>query len=191
MTTPLVIGIDEVGRGSWAGPLLVVAAMATRNLPEGLKDSKLLNKKQREDLIEDIELSCKLGEGWVQPEEIDQLGLTEATKLAVSRALIMVSPSPDTAIIMDGNINYCPPEFINVQTVVKADQTSPIVSAASIYAKVLRDRHMQRLAQVYPKYGFEEHVGYGTSLHKLMLKVYGPCQIHRRSYKPIAELIAE
>lgn len=185
-----IIGIDEVGRGSWAGPLLVVAAVATRDLPDGLKDSKLMTKQQREDVMDDLRLSCKFGEGWVQPEEIDELGLTEATKLAVSRALIMLSPSPDTAIIIDGNINYCPPEFINVQTVIKADQTNPIVSAASIYAKVLRDRHMARLSQIYPDYGFEEHVGYGTSLHKLMLQVYGSCQIHRRSYKPVAELIS-
>ncbi|MGZ6005761.1 MAG: ribonuclease HII, partial [Candidatus Saccharimonadales bacterium] len=110
MANKIVIGIDEVGRGSWAGPLLVVAATAVRNLPSGLRDSKRLSKQQREALMEDIQLSCKLGEGWVQPEEIDQLGLTSATKLAVSRALIMLSPSPDAEIIIDGNINYCPPE---------------------------------------------------------------------------------
>ncbi len=182
-----MIGIDEVGRGSWAGPLLVVAARQVRNLPEGLNDSKLLSKKQREALIDDIAISCQTGEGWVQPEEIDEHGLTQAMRLGVSRALIMLGAKETDAIIMDGKINYCPPEYINVKCVVSADTLHPIVSAASIHAKVLRDKHMERLAPLYPEYGFEKHVGYGTHLHRLMLRVYGPCQIHRRSYKPVAQ----
>lgn len=184
-----LIGIDEVGRGSWAGPLLLVAARQKHDLPAGLKDSKLLSKKQRQDLIEDIKLACDLGEGWVQPEEIDQLGLTQATKLGVSRALLSLSAGFEETIIIDGNINYCSDEYVNVQAIVNADDTHPIVSAASIYAKVARDEHMVRLAPMYPKYGFEKHVGYGTEFHQLMLKVYGPSQIHRLSYKPVASLI--
>lgn len=184
-----VIGVDEVGRGSWAGPLLVVAARQVYDLPAGVKDSKLLNKQQRNDLIEDLKLACRFGEGWVQPEEIDELGLTKAMQLGVSRALIMLGADDSDQIIIDGNINYCPPQFIKSTAIIKADDSHPIVSVASIYAKVLRDNHMTLLAQMYPQYGFEQHVGYGTELHKLLLRVHGPSEIHRKSYKPVAELI--
>jgi len=184
-----LIGVDEVGRGSWAGPLLVVAAVVKTELPEGLKDSKLLTENQREKLIPDIEEACSLGEGWVQPEEIDQFGLTQAMRLGTARALLMLGASAKDQIIIDGNINYCPSEFVNVQAVIGADNTYPIVSAASIYAKVKRDAHMKRLAQIYPNYGFDKHVGYGTELHRIMLKNYGPSLIHRRSYKPVLAAI--
>jgi len=185
-----VIGVDEVGRGSWAGPLLVVAAIAKGALPDGLRDSKLLSKKRRDELFDQIKTSCQLGEGWVQPEEIDKYGLTRAMRLGVSRALIMLSADFKDQIIIDGHINYCPKDFINSQAVIKADDLHPIVSAASIYAKVLRDAHMSRLAQLYPAYGFDKHVGYGTHLHELMLRVHGPTRIHRRSFKPVAKLLA-
>lgn len=184
-----VIGVDEVGRGSWAGPLLVVAAIAVTDLPDGLKDSKLLTKKHRGELFDQIKSTCKLGEGWVQPEEIDKHGLTKAMRLGVSRALIMLGADSTAEIIIDGNINYCHKDFTNAQAVINADDLHPIVSAASIYAKVLRDAHMTRLAQIYPKYGFEKHVGYGTKLHELMLTVHGPTKIHRQSFKPVAKLI--
>src|SRR4051812_8361674 len=137
-----VIGIDEVGRGCWAGPLLVVAARAKRALPEGLADSKLLSKQQREALLEAIVETCDLGEGWVQPEEIDRFGLAGAMKIGVSRALVALGAAFHEDIIMDGTVNYCPEDFAAVQTVAKADQSHPIVSAASIYAKVQRDAHM-------------------------------------------------
>lgn len=185
----MLIGVDEVGRGSWAGPLLVIAATAHSDMPAGLADSKLLSRSQRQNLIEDIRSSCQLGEGWVQPEEIDAHGLATAMRLGVSRALIMVGASHEDVVIMDGKVNYCPDEFINVQCIVDADALHPIVSAASIYAKVLRDQHMARLAQLYPKYGFEKHVGYGTQFHQLMLKVYGPSKIHRKSYAPVRRMI--
>lgn len=184
-----VIGIDEVGRGSWAGPLLVVAAMAKSKLPYGLADSKTVTKFKREQLYEEIELSCQLGTGWAQPEEIDEYGLTQATRMAVNRALVMLAPAQDAQIIMDGKINYCPEEFTNVSCVIGADSLHPIVSAASIYAKVLRDRQMVHLAQLYPAYGFDKHVGYGTRLHELMLRTHGPTAIHRKSYLPIKQLL--
>ncbi|MCA9331467.1 ribonuclease HII [Candidatus Saccharibacteria bacterium] len=184
-----MIGIDEVGRGCWAGPLLVVAAVAHSSLPEGLADSKVLSKSSRESLFDGIRSSCCIGEGWVQPEEIDTHGLTASMKIAVSRALVQLGAKFGDEIIMDGNINYCPTDYTNVQTIIRADSLHPIVSAASIYAKVLRDRHMQRLARFYPYYGFEKHVGYGTQLHKSALKVHGPSSIHRKSFKPIQELV--
>lgn len=186
----LFVGIDEVGRGCWAGPLLVVAARAKRTLPEGLADSKVLNKHQREAMLEAIIEACELGEGWVQPQEIDELGLTKAMRLGVSRALMDLGATLDDQIIMDGLINYCPEEFVNVETLAKADSLRPIVSAASIYAKVMRDRHMVRAAQFYPNYKFDQHVGYGTKLHLDMLKLYGASQMHRLSYKPIQALLA-
>ena len=184
------MGIDEVGRGCWAGPLLVVAARAKRTLPEGLADSKVLTKKQRETLLESIIDSCDLGEGWVQADEIDKLGLARAMRLGVARALMELGAMLNDHIIMDGLVNYCPPEFTDVETLAKADSLSPIVSAASIYAKVMRDRHMARAGQFYPEYQFEKHVGYGTKLHLDMLKQYGLTQIHRMSYKPIQALLA-
>ncbi len=180
-----MIGIDEVGRGCWAGPLLVVAARAHRTLPEGLADSKELSKAKRESMLGVIGETCNLGEGWVQPEEIDQLGLAGAMRLGVSRALLALGADFDDEIIMDGTVNYCPEEFTNVETKAKADQTEPIVSAASIHAKVTRDAHMVRAAKFYPYYGFEKHVGYGTAIHQAALKVHGISSIHRKSFKPI------
>lgn len=181
----VVIGVDEVGRGSWAGPLLVVAARQKSELPTGLTDSKALSKTRREKLYNEIILTCDLGEGWVQPEEIDEVGLARAMHIGVGRALMQLGVLPDEPIIIDGLINYCPKEFIKVTALSKADITQPIVSAASIYAKVTRDRHMTRLAKFYPYYGFELHVGYGTELHRNSLKVHGASAIHRKSYKPV------
>lgn len=185
-----MIGIDEVGRGCWAGPLLVVAARQTGYLIDGLADSKALSKAQREALFDDLKDNFQFGEGWVQPEEIDEHGLAAAMRIGVCRALLQLKAEPDEEIIMDGTVNYCPSEFINVATIAKADQSEPIVSAASIYAKVTRDQHMQRAAQFHPFYGFEQHVGYGTALHMSALRVHGVSAIHRRSFKPISELLA-
>lgn len=180
-----VIGIDEVGRGCWAGPLLVVAARAKSKLPENLKDSKKLTKNARQKFHDLIIESCDLGEGWVEPHEIDTHGLAQAMRIGVSRALISLGAELHEEIIMDGPVNYCPSEYKAVKTVIKADILHPIVSAASIYAKVLRDGHMVRAAQFYPFYGFEKHVGYGTALHLSLLKIHGPSRLHRRSYKPV------
>lgn len=180
-----MIGIDEVGRGCWAGPLLVVAARQTTDLPPGLDDSKKLSKKRREALFFDIQLSCDVGEGWVTPQEIDEIGLTGAMKLGVSRALTAINASADEQIIMDGNINYCTPDFTDVTCVVGGDAEYPVVSAASIYAKVLRDKKMTEYAAMYPDYSFESHVGYGTKTHIDALKLHGITDLHRKSYKPI------
>ncbi len=180
-----MIGIDEVGRGCWAGPLLVVAARSKQKLPNGLADSKVLSKQKRELLFELIVAACDLGEGWVEPTEIDHLGLTEAMRLGVARALTNLDATAHEEIIMDGQINYCPERFLKVQAIIKADSLHPIVSAASIYAKVKRDRLMTGLAEQYPNYGFEKHVGYGTAAHIAALKQLGVSKLHRLSYKPI------
>lgn len=184
-----IIGIDEVGRGCWAGPLVIVAARQVGELPTTLKDSKLLSKKRRELLFFDIELVCEVGEGWVKPTEIDQLGLTGAMKLGVMRALNALKARTNDKIIMDGHINYCPKEFLNVECVIKADSLHPIVSAASIYAKVKRDNYMSEIAKQYPQYAFEKHVGYGTKLHQEALNQFGISPLHRVSFAPIKSLL--
>lgn len=179
------IGIDEVGRGCWAGPLLVVAARQTGDLPAGLKDSKLLSKKKRELLKYDIELACDIGEGWVMPAEIDHLGLSEAMRLGTKRALEALDAKHHEKIIFDGNINFCDSAFIKASAVVDADALFPIVSAASIYAKVKRDQYMAELPERYAVYEFAKHVGYGTKAHTDALKLHGICDQHRKSFKPI------
>ena len=178
-----------MGRGCWAGPLLVVAARSTSRLPKGLDDSKKISKNKREGLFEQIQNTCDLGEGWVLPAEIDSYGLTEATRIGVGRALNNISAKHDEEIIMDGLINYCLPAFINVKCEAKADGLYPIVSAASIYAKVTRDRYMSGLDVSYEKYKFAKHVGYGTALHNEMLKLYGVCDQHRLSFAPIKKFV--
>lgn len=185
----MIIGIDEVGRGSWAGPLLVVAAYATSKLPKGLADSKSLTKIQRKQLYEELIVTCRFGEGWVQPEEIDDFGLAQAMRIAVSRALIMLAPSFTTKIIMDGKVNYCPAEYKNVECLIKADALKPIVSAAGIYAKVKRDKHMAYISRFYPNYQFDKHVGYGTAAHLEAIKTYGVCLLHRKTFRPIKQFV--
>lgn len=184
-----MIGIDEVGRGSWAGPLLVVAARQMLSLPDEICDSKRLTKDQRNNIFGQLNKFLEFGEGWVHSDEIDELGLAAAMRIGVCRALLQLGASYEEEIIIDGNVNYCPAEYKNTLAIVKADLFHPVVGAASIYAKVLRDRHMERLASFYPYYGFEKHVGYGTQLHRSALKVHGVSTLHRKSFRPISELL--
>jgi ribonuclease HII len=187
-----MIGIDEVGRGCWAGPLLVVSARKIKPLPKELKDSKLLSRTKREAMFEKLILSCQFGEGWVTVSEIDKLGLAEALKRGVARSLSELDTELNEQIIMDGSVNYAPVKFTKSKCIINADNSVPIVSAASVYAKVLRDRYMTRLARKYPKYRFEKHVGYGTSAHISALKHYGVIDgIHRKSYKPIRAVLGD
>lgn len=184
-----MIGVDEVGRGCWAGPLLIVAARAHTDLPTGLRDSKLLSKTHREKLRPLIEATCDIGEGWVTHQEIDQLGLSQAMRLGTMRALKAIRAETSEEIIFDGSINYCDHQFTNVKTVPKADNLYPIVSAVSIVAKVKRDEFMVRAAEQYPSYQFDRHVGYGTKAHIELLERFGVSPIHRLSYKPIQALL--
>lgn len=184
-----MIGIDEVGRGSWAGPLLAVAAQQHKKLPAGLKDSKLLSKQLRQTLFLQIAASCDIGEGWVTAQEIDRVGLAAAMRLAVRRSLVSLKAVANEQIVMDGPVNYCPKQFIHSLAVIDADATLPIVSAASIYAKVRRDQYMQEAAKQYPQYAFERHVGYGTKDHVAALQKHGVSQLHRLSYKPVRAFV--
>lgn len=185
-----MIGVDEVGRGCLAGPLLVVAARATGELPPGLKDSKLLSRKQREKILNLLSIRCEWGEGWVKCAEIDRYGLSRALKLGGIRALNSLGALVNDEIILDGSFNYLPKKYKNSKCMVKADNSIAIVSAASIIAKARRDHYMIELAQKYPLYGFDNHAGYGTKAHMLALKERGALKyIHRQSFTPIAGLI--
>jgi ribonuclease HII len=185
-----MVGVDEVGRGCWAGPLLVVAARQVGDLPDGLTDSKLLTKKQRESIFQLLIPSFQFGEGWASAAEIDQNGLANALRLGAARALRALNALFDEEIILDGSVNYIHPKFMNSKCIVGADLSVPIVSAASIYAKVIRNNFMGELALKHPKYGFEHHVGYGTKAHKLALEEFGLLQnIHRLSFKPVGALL--
>lgn len=184
----VIVGIDEVGRGCWAGPLVAAAVVLLEPIA-GLNDSKLLSSKRRTILSELIKLKAVYGVGWVSALEVDQLGLTAATALAMQKALLQIDTDYDE-IIIDGNYNFLHDQgqtFRNarVKALVGADKLIAAVSAASIMVKVARDQFMAEQAFAFPHYGFEKHVGYGTARHLAALKEFGTCEIHRLSYKPI------
>jgi ribonuclease HII len=181
-----IVGIDEVGRGCWAGPLVAGAVMLHEPIA-GLRDSKKLSKKERERLSALIRQSAGYGLGWVSPAEIDSIGLTAAVSLAMQRALDQIDGTIDR-IIIDGSFNFLP-GTPHVDTLIKADDLVPAVSAASIIAKVTRDSYMAEQDEHYPDYGFSHHVGYGTALHREKLMKYGVNELHRRSFKPIKALL--
>lgn len=177
----MVLGIDEVGRGCLAGPL-VIGAVCLDEPIDGIKDSKLLKPAVREKLsllIKKNALVAKLG--WVWPKEIDNLGLTKAMILGIERALEGLNIS-DYQIIIDGNVNYLK-HIPNAKCIVKADVSVKEVGAASIIAKVARDKYMHDLSSKYPKYNFHSNVGYGTRVHIEALIKFGPTILHRRSFK--------
>ncbi len=186
----IIIGVDEVGRGSWAGPLVVGAVILDIGAPiAGLNDSKLLSKQLREQLsAEIIEQSTAYSLGWVWPAEIDELGLTASTTLAIERAIEHM-PLHDH-IVIDGAINFLP-SHPKALAHIKADALLPAVSAASIVAKVARDNYMAEQSVLYPKYGFELHVGYGTARHKQALCDHGVTVLHRQSFAPVRQLLSD
>jgi len=183
----VTVGIDEVGRGCWAGPMVAAAVIIKRPIA-GLKDSKMLTRQQREELSAIIyEQALATGMGWVEVAEIDSIGLTAANGLAMRRALEQIVIDYDEVII-DGKINYLL-DNPKARVVIKADATVPAVSAASIIAKVARDKYMVDIAERFPEYGFERHVGYGTALHLENLRLHGVSVLHRRSFKPVSALL--
>lgn len=181
------VGIDEVGRGCLAGPLVAAAVVLDKRI-NLLRDSKMIRKERREILAARIQKKAlSWATGWASVQEIDELGMTKATTLAMGRALEQISCEYDE-IIIDGSINYLK-SSPKARAVVKADQTIRVVSAASIVAKVARDKFMTEVATKFPAYQFEKHVGYGTKLHRDMLKLNGHCELHRLSFKPLQELM--
>jgi ribonuclease HII len=183
----ITVGIDEVGRGCWAGPL-VAAAVVLQDEIAGVKDSKKISKNKRTLLSHRIkDNALAYGIGWVSAEEIDIVGLSESVRLAMRRALEQINIMYDR-IIIDGNYNFLE-ELPNTETIIRADDTIPSVSAASIIAKVARDSYMTSMSDIYKDYGFELHVGYGTPLHIERLKIHGISPLHRKSFKPIKLLL--
>jgi len=179
----VVVGIDEVGRGSWAGPLMVGAAIVPRDTRvNGIRDSKLLTEREREALFPKIAEWCvSWAVGAASQEECDRLGMSAAQKLATRRAIESLTVTPDVAI-PDGKWDFVSPSVANVELAVKADLRCLSVAAASVLAKVVRDRLMRELAESYPHWSFDTNKGYPCPVHKAAIQGYGPSAIHRRSW---------
>lgn len=178
-----IIGIDEAGRGAWAGPV-VAAAVTIPKPPAGVRDSKLLTAQQRETFYEIIIQEGHVGVGVVPSEEIDILGIKGATNKAMQIALAQILHEDHPIVLIDGNDNFT--FDIPYQSFVRGDGFIPSISCASVIAKVTRDRLMQEYGEIFSVYGFGQHKGYGTAQHQEMLGTHGPCAIHRFSYAPIA-----
>jgi len=190
-TPELVCGIDEAGRGPWAGPVTAGAVILGQDHGiDGLTDSKKLSEKKREALEPIIkEAAIAWGLGWASPEEIDRLNIRQATHLAMRRAVKALSVVPSFALV-DGNDM---PSGLGCkgETIIKGDLKEPAISAASILAKTARDRLMLELCNEFPGYGFSAHKGYGTAAHSEALKRLGPCAAHRSSFAPVRQAAAE
>lgn len=183
-----IAGIDEAGRGPWAGPVFAAAVVLDlRNVPDGIADSKKLTEAQREALFDNILQAADVGVGFADPERIDRDNILAATLWSMQRAVAELKVKPDFLLI-DGN--RAPAFDCAVQTIVKGDALSLSIAAASIVAKVSRDRMMRRFDVQYPDYGFGQHKGYGTAQHSAALKKHGVTPLHRRSFKPVRELLA-
>lgn len=185
----LIAGVDEAGRGPLAGPVMAAAVILDPNRPiEGLADSKKLTEKQREklfDIIQERALAWAIAHA--SAVEIDHLNILQATLLAMQRAVAALKIVPQLALI-DGN---CAPKLACLtKTIIRGDQTEPAISAASILAKVTRDREMLIHDKTFPAYGFAQHKGYGTKAHLAAILQHGVTSIHRRSYAPVAEAIS-
>ncbi len=184
----VVAGIDEAGRGPLAGPVCAAAVVLPEDFDHPvLTDSKQLTEKQRNGIYDEL-----TGDGaisWhcvmVEVEEIDRLNILKATWLAMRRALSGLRVKADGALIDGSPVRDFPIRYLSL---VKGDSRSFSIAAASVIAKVTRDRHMRELAAAHPQYGFEQHNGYGTPAHLEALRAHGPCPAHRRSFEPVAQL---
>jgi ribonuclease HII len=181
-------GIDEAGRGPWAGPVVAAAVILDlNNIPVGLNDSKKLTEAKREALFNPIMQSSIVGVGVADAALIDDINILQATYHAMREAVSMLHTAPTLALV-DGN--RAPPLSICTQTIIGGDAKCLSIAAASIIAKVTRDRMMHDLHAQYPDYGFAAHKGYGTAQHADAIQKFGPCPAHRRSYKPVALTIS-
>jgi len=192
MSVIWVCGVDEAGRGPLVGAVVAGAVVLDPAKPiEGLKDSKKLTAARREYLYEQIMANAKAwGVGEASPAEIDDINILQATMLAMRRAVedlaVRLGAWPDKALI-DGN--RCPELPIAAEAIIKGDTKEPAISAASIVAKVTRDRQMMALHERYPQYGFAQHMGYPTEAHFAALKQFGACEQHRRSFSPVRKVL--
>ena len=190
MEAKVICGIDEAGRGPWAGPVTAAAVILDpTRLIDGLTDSKKLSEKRREALEPEIQArAAAWAVAHASAEEIDQLNIREATFLAMRRAVEALGATPTLALV-DGNALPgdlpCP-----ARAIVKGDLTEPAISAASILAKTARDRLMRALCEAHPGYGFSAHKGYGTAAHAEALARLGPCPAHRMSFAPVRRAVS-
>ena len=186
-----ICGIDEVGRGPLAGPVVAGAVVidCESQFLEGVRDSKVMSEKKRDFFCEKIkEVSLGWGIGVVESSEIDSLGLSRAIEKAMVLAVKNISCGIDF-ILIDGNVKNF--SKIPTRSIVDGDRLHYSISAASVIAKVARDKIMREYALKYPQYGFEKHVGYGTKVHMEALKEFGPCEIHRKCFKPVAKFFGK
>lgn len=188
----VICGLDEVGRGPWAGPLVACALVLKKDIRfKGLKDSKKMSPAAREKICAMLKKNAVYGLGVSIVEEVDALGLIPATNLAFTRALDeMLSKEGSRKpafLVVDGRDKLKLP--IPHRTIIKGDEKIKIIACASIMAKVTRDRLMCELALKWPKYGFDRHKGYGTGEHMRALVKNGPCELHRRTFRPVREML--
>lgn len=184
----LTAGVDDVGRGPLAGPVVAAAVILNpKKRISGLNDSKLLSEKQREQLFPEIqERAIAWAIGRAEVEEIDRLNIFHAGLLAMQRAVLALNIQPHH-VVVDGT--HCPVLPCSSEAIVKGDQKIAAIAAASILAKVIRDREMCVWHQQYPDYGFADHKGYATKEHRAALKNQGPCPLHRRSFSGTEEIL--
>lgn len=186
----LIAGVDEAGRGPLAGPVVAAAVILDDRAPiKGLADSKQLSERRREQLYDEIRakaLCCSVAQASV--EEIDRLNILQATLLAMQRAVLGLRLKP-AKVLVDGN--RLPALDVLAEAVVSGDALVPAISAASILAKVTRDRLLLKLHDQFPGYGFDRHKGYGTAQHLLALRTLGPLEAHRRSFAPVARALQQ
>ena len=195
----MILGIDEVGRGPWAGPLVVGAVILGGAEIDGLDDSKKLTKKRRELLgVEIREQAAAWVLGWVSAGELDEVGMSEALRLATRRAVTQIQAQcrekklAFDEIIIDGTVNFLADTALEqyVTVMAKADGLIPSVSAASIIAKVARDQFMAEQDAVYPGYGFASNAGYGVAKHRAAIERLGVTPLHRLSFAPLAKYVS-
>jgi ribonuclease HII len=181
----LVAGVDEVGRGALAGPVVAAAVIldAERPWPEGLDDSKRLTRKERERIAEELKQTAVCyAVGLVGPEEIDRINILEATRRAMMMAVEGLAPCADHLLIDAVQLKQCQ---LPQKAIIGGDAISVSIAAASVIAKTHRDALMRAMHDVYPQYNFDRHVGYGTHVHHQALRLHGPCPIHRRSFRGV------
>ena len=182
-----IIGVDEVGRGPLAGPVISAAIILNKEkIPEGINDSKKLSKKKREVINEELISQHNFAIGIASVEEIDKINILQASLLAMKRAVLNLNIKPQT-ILVDGN--KLPDLEYNMYPIIKGDSKSISIAAASIIAKVYRDKLMQDLSLQYPGYYWEKNSGYGTKQHLLALNNLGVTPIHRKSFAPIYNML--
>ncbi|PIW36516.1 MAG: ribonuclease HII [Candidatus Kerfeldbacteria bacterium CG15_BIG_FIL_POST_REV_8_21_14_020_45_12] len=184
----LIVGVDEVGRGAWAGPIMAAAViMPVDKVIVGVRDSKKITPKRRAVLASEIEQAAlSIGLGSVDSTEIDEIGIGPANALVIRRAVEALSLTPDYILV-----DAFPMKDLSApsRSIIRGDSASYSIAAASIYAKVARDSLMQSYDEKFPGYSFSAHVGYGTEAHRAALDQFGPCPIHRLSFQPMAAMI--